>query len=102
MNPQQTPADPKSPPAPAAVAPGVPKLEAALSLLRTEEQRRAARALYWREMALSLWAPVTVFGAAFGLYVLTVELSTPPYLWAHPLLRGLGAIMLAWSLALIV
>jgi len=61
----------------------------------TAQQLKKVR---WVERAYSLWAPVTVFGLAFAVYLLIEENSVCSYLWLQPLLKGFGFICLvAWA-----
>ncbi len=55
----------------------------------------------WANRLTSLWAPVTVFGIAFVLYLFLVESLTSTYLWAQPALKGFGLLMLVWFFGLI-
>ena len=61
----------------------------------TAQQLKKVR---WVERAYSLWAPVTVFGVAFALYLIIEENSVCSYLWLQPLLKGFGLVCLAaWA-----
>ena len=66
-----------------------------------EETRRQFSRIRWANRLTSLWAPVTVFGIVFVLYLIVVENWTPTYVWAQPLLKGFGLLMLAWFFGLI-
>jgi signal peptidase I len=77
------------------------KLEAEISARRSDEQRRASRRLFWQETLSSLWAPVTFFGLALVSFIILVEMHTPSYLWAQPLLKYFGLAMLAWFAGLL-
>jgi signal peptidase I len=62
---------------------------------------RQLHRLRWVNRLTSLWAPVTVFGIAFVLYLILVEGWTSTYVWAQPLLKSFGLLMLAWFFGLI-
>ncbi len=58
----------------------------------------ALKKVRWIERAFSLWAPVTVFGVAFAIYLLIEENSVCSYLWLQPVLKGFGLIcFIAWG-----
>lgn len=78
------------------------KLEAEIFARRTEEQQRASRRLSMQETFTSLWAPITFFGLALVVYIVIIELHTPSYLWAQPLLKDLGLGALLWFAGLLV
>jgi len=69
---------------------------------RSEDHRRRARQLYWKEAFTSLWAPPTLYGIAFLIELLIVELHTPAFHWAQPLLKQFGVLMLVYFAALLV
>jgi signal peptidase I len=50
----------------------------------------ALKRVRWIERAFSLWAPVTVFGIAFAIYLVIVENSVCTYLWLQPVLKVFG------------
>ncbi|MFZ5469646.1 MAG: signal peptidase I [Myxococcota bacterium] len=60
-----------------------------------EDLRKRCRTQRWVDRLTSLWAPVTIFGIAFALYLFPVELATCSYLWLQPVLKGFGLLMLA-------
>ncbi len=66
------------------------------------ESQRQFNRIRWANRLTSLWAPVTVFGIAFVLYLIVVENWTSTSVWAQPLLKGFGLLMLAWFFGLIV
>jgi signal peptidase I len=76
------------------------RLEMSVASKLSEDERRAERRVAWEQRLLSLWAPVTVFGMVFVLYIALVEFDTPAYLWARPIMRGFGLLMLAWFVVL--
>ncbi|MFL5322574.1 MAG: signal peptidase I [Myxococcaceae bacterium] len=78
--------------------PLLPQVEAAL----TPEQRAQVKRTLWRERCFSLWAPVTVFGALFALYIVIVELYTPSYKALKPLMDAFGLLAVAALIALAV
>ncbi len=65
------------------------------------ETVKAAGRTRWFLRLTSLWAPVTVFGLAFAVYLLIVESHTPSAAWAQPALKGFGLLMLVWFFGLI-
>ncbi len=67
----------------------------------TDDERKTLVRLRWVGRLSSLWAPVTVFGLAFIVYLFVVELHTPAHQWAQPLLKGFGLLMVAWFVGLI-
>jgi signal peptidase I len=77
-------------------------LDSAVIARRSEDQRRQSRRLYWSEALTSLWAPVTIFGIAFLIELVVVELHTPAWVWAQPLLKQFGALMLVAFVGLLV
>ncbi len=59
---------------------------------------RSLKKVRWLERAYSLWAPVTVFGITFAVYLVTVENSPCSYLWLQPILKGFGLLcLIAWA-----
>ncbi|NMO19268.1 signal peptidase I [Pyxidicoccus fallax] len=78
------------------------KLGAAMAARRTPEQLRARRALVWREMLTSLWAPLCIIGLAFIPYTVLIEFVPAAAAWAQPLMKGLGLLMVAYFVALLV
>ncbi|MCI0571765.1 MAG: signal peptidase I, partial [Myxococcaceae bacterium] len=73
-----------------------------VSARRGAHETRRSRALYWRDMLSSLWAPVTVFGLAFVPYIVLIEFVPASAAWAQPALKAVGLAMLAWFFALVV
>ncbi|HYX90482.1 MAG TPA: signal peptidase I [Myxococcaceae bacterium] len=69
--------------------------EAVHSRLSDSTQKRL-RAQRWLNRLTSAWAPITIFGIAFIVYLFVVELYTPNYQWAQPALQAFGLVMLAW------
>ena len=69
--------------------------EAALESRLSEETQRRLRRVRWENRLTSLWAPVTIFGIAFVIYLFIVELHTPSYVWAQPALQAFGLLMVA-------
>lgn len=59
-----------------------------------EARREGLKKLLWLDRFTSLWAPVSIFGLVFLVYLLVVELHTPSEAWARPLLKGFGTLML--------
>jgi signal peptidase I len=58
----------------------------------------ALKKVRWIERAYSLWAPVTVFGIAFAIYLLIVENSVCTYLWLQPVLKVFGFLcFVSWA-----
>ncbi|MBX5481067.1 MAG: signal peptidase I [Myxococcaceae bacterium] len=66
------------------------------------ELRAKLRRVHWENRLTSLWAPVTLFGGVFVLYLFIVELHTPSAAWARPALKGFGLLMLIAFVALAV
>jgi signal peptidase I len=63
----------------------------------------ALKRVRWTERLLSLWAPVTVFGIAFAIYLLIVETSVCTYLWLQPVLKVFGLLcFIAWALLVVL
>jgi signal peptidase I len=78
------------------------KLEADLTLGRSEHQQRASRRLYWQEALSSLWAPVTVLALGLVGYIVVVEFHTASYRWAQPGMKYFSLAMLAYLASLLV
>jgi signal peptidase I len=78
------------------------KLEDELANRRSPAQRRFAKWVWWSEALTSLWAPVTVFGIAFAIYLVIVETVLCSYLSLQPVLKGFGLLMVGWFAALAV
>jgi signal peptidase I len=76
-------------------------LEATMAARRTPEQARASRALLWRELLTSLWAPLVILALAFLPYIVLIELVPPAAEWAQPLMQFLSLGMLVYFLGLI-
>ncbi len=79
-----------------------PRLLAGIARRRSLEARGLAQKVWWGEALTSLWAPVTVFGLAFLVYLCVVESSLCTYFVLQPLLKDFGLVMLAWFAALAV
>ncbi|HZH16483.1 MAG TPA: signal peptidase I [Archangium sp.] len=77
-------------------------LEATMASRRTPEQIKASRALLWRELLTSLWAPLVILGLALIPYIILIEFVPPSADWAQPLLQGLAGLMLLYFGGLIV
>ncbi|MCY1078641.1 signal peptidase I [Archangium lansingense] len=77
-------------------------LEATMAARRTPEQLKASRALMWRELLTSLWAPLVILGLALVPYIILIEFVPPSAAWAQPLLQGLALLMLIYFGGLIV
>jgi signal peptidase I len=78
------------------------KLEADLTLRRSEHQRRASRRLYWQEALSSLWAPVTFLALALVAYIVVVEFFSASFRWAQPAMKFFSLAMLAYFGSLLV
>lgn len=78
------------------------KLAAAMAARRTPEQLRARRKLVWRELLSSLWAPLCIVALAYIPYLLLIENAPATAAWAQPLMKGLGLLMVAYFVALLV
>lgn len=76
-------------------------LESAMATRRTPEQLKARRALYWRELLTSWWAPLVILGVAFVPYIFLIELAPPSASWGQPLMQALAGLMLAYFLVLV-
>jgi signal peptidase I len=79
-----------------------PKFDEQLAGRLPEPTRAQLRRVRWELRLTSLWAPVTVFGLLFVVYLFIVEFHTPAFLWAQPLLKGVGFVMVLWFFGLIV
>ncbi|MFY0522384.1 signal peptidase I [Archangium gephyra] len=77
-------------------------LEATMASRRTPEQIKASRALLWRELLTSLWAPLVILGLALIPYIILIEFVPPSADWAQPLLQGLAGLMLLYFGGLLV
>ncbi|HZI06780.1 MAG TPA: S26 family signal peptidase, partial [Archangium sp.] len=77
-------------------------LEATMASRRTPEHIKASRALLWRELLTSLWAPLVILGLALIPYIILIEFVPPSADWAQPLLQGLAGLMLLYFGGLIV
>lgn len=77
-------------------------LEATMAARRTPEQLKASRALLWRELLTSLWAPLVILGLALVPYIILIEFVPPAADWAQPLLQGLALLMLIYFGGLLV
>lgn len=63
----------------------------------SEAERSALRRVRWLDRLTSLWAPITVFGLVFAVYVVIVESSVCTYLWLQMPLKIFGlAMFTAW------
>ncbi|PTL81029.1 signal peptidase I [Vitiosangium sp. GDMCC 1.1324] len=69
---------------------------------RTPEQLKASRALLWRELLTSLWAPLVILGVAFIPYIILIEFVPAAAAWAQPLMQDLALAMLIFFVGLIV
>ncbi|WNG46999.1 signal peptidase I [Archangium minus] len=77
-------------------------LEASMAARRTPEQLKASRALLWRELLTSLWAPLVILGLAFIPYIVLIEFVPPAAAWAQPLMQYLALAMLIYFVGLLV
>ncbi|HYO66999.1 MAG TPA: signal peptidase I [Archangium sp.] len=77
-------------------------LEATMASRRTPEQIKASRALLWRELLTSLWAPLVILGLALIPYIILIEFVPPSADWAQPLMQGLAGLMLLYFGGLLV
>ena len=63
----------------------------------------ALKKVRWLERAYSLWAPVTVFGLAFAIYLVIVESSVCTYLWLQPILKVFGFLcFVTWAVLVLL
>lgn len=76
-------------------------LEASMAARRTPEQLKASRALLWRELLTSLWAPLVIIGLAFIPYIVLIEFVPPAAAWAQPLMQYLALAMLVYFVGLV-
>ncbi|MFL5356957.1 signal peptidase I [Archangium sp.] len=76
-------------------------LEASMAARRTPEQLKASRALLWRELLTSLWAPLVIIGLAFIPYLMLIEFVPPASAWAQPLMQYLSLAMLIYFVGLV-
>ncbi len=66
--------------------------------LAAPSHEAALKQVRWIERAYSLWAPVTVFGVVFAIYLVIVESSVCTYLSLQPVLKVFGLLCLtAWG-----
>ncbi|HEX8701019.1 MAG TPA: signal peptidase I [Myxococcaceae bacterium] len=64
----------------------------------TPEQLKARRALMWRQLLTSLWAPLTLVGIAFIPYLFLIESLPATASWAQPVMKYFGSAMFfAWA-----
>jgi signal peptidase I len=77
-------------------------LEATMAARRTPEQLKASRALMWRDLITSLWAPLVVLGLALVPYIILIEFVPPAAAWAQPLMQYLSLAMLIYFGGLLV
>jgi signal peptidase I len=85
-----------------ATPPTTTGLEATMAARRTPEQARASRALLWRELLSSLWAPLVILALALVPYIVLIEFVPAAAAWAQPLIQYLALGMLVYFLGLIV
>lgn len=78
------------------------KLAEAMAARRTPDQSRAWRALRWRELLTSLWAPLSLVGLAFIPYLLIIENAPAAAAWAKPAMQYFGLAMFAYYVGLLV
>jgi signal peptidase I len=78
------------------------KLAAAMAARRTPEQHLARRRLVWRELLTSLWAPLCIVALAYIPYLLVIENAREAAVWAQPVMKGLGLLMVLYFVALLV
>lgn len=55
----------------------------------------------WIDRLTSLWAPISIFGIAFTIYLVIVEFSVCAYPALQPVLQGFGLLMLAYYFGLV-
>src|SRR4029450_13282589 len=69
---------------------------------RPAPQPARRRRLHWFDLATSLWSPITVLALALIPYLIVIESfpSTGPL--ALPGMQGLGLLMVAWFVGLLV
>lgn len=79
----------------------VPAFREAVSSRLSEPTLKRLGALRWLNRLTSVWAPITALGIAFVVYLFVVELNTPNYVWAQPLMKAFGLLMVAWTLGII-
>ncbi len=77
------------------------KLGEALAARRSPDQSRAYKALRWRELLTSLWAPLSMLGLAFIPYLLVIEHSPASAAWAQPAMQYFALAMLAYWVGLV-
>jgi signal peptidase I len=69
--------------------------------LSDQEKAGLIRSL-WVDRLTSAWAPVTVFGIFFALYLIVIENALCTYLWLQPALKGFGLLMVVWWAGLLM
>ena len=57
--------------------------------LSAADQAKLVKTL-WVDRLSSAWAPVTVFGLVFAVYLIVIENSLCTYLWLQPALKAFG------------
>jgi signal peptidase I len=63
--------------------------------LSAADQAKLLKTL-WVDRLTSAWAPVTVFGLVFAVYLIVIENSLCTYLWLQPALKAFGLSMVVW------
>lgn len=79
-----------------------PPTPALVGATLTSEELRAFKQTLWRERLYSLWAPITSFGALLALYIVLIGFHTASYLWAQPVMKGIGLIALLSFVGLLI
>ncbi len=75
-------------------------VEAVKAKLKPEDVA-ALKKTRWLDRLTSLWAPISIFGIAFAVYLVIVEFSVCAYPPLQPFLQGFGLLMLAYYFALV-
>ncbi|MFY2561855.1 signal peptidase I [Corallococcus terminator] len=77
-------------------------LSSMMAARRTPAQVRAWRRLLWRERLTSLWAPVCIAALLMFPYTVLIEFVPSAASWAQPVMKGLGLLLVACWVALLV
>lgn len=85
----------------AAAAPNESLAKAVHGRLSPEDQQRLSR-WRWHDRLVSLWAPVTVLAIVFLVYLLIVESLVCAYPVLQPVMQGVGLLVFAWWVVLLV
>jgi len=80
----------------------VPAFAESVKQKLSAEELKALEKVRWHDRLTSLWAPVTVFGLIFLVYLVIVETWVCSYLTLQPVMKALGLLAFIWWVALVV